>query len=193
VAGTLPFDPTRERVPVADRAAMDALVPLVYRELRRLARMHRRRGSPGETLCTTALVHETWLKLAGAGGGPFADRRHFFAVAARAMRQVVVDHGRRRLAGKRGGDALPISLAELGGSLADPGSQARALVALDRALDGLGRIDPRLVRVVELRFFAGISVEEVADVLQVSTATIKRDTRVARAFLAREFGGTTPH
>jgi RNA polymerase sigma factor (TIGR02999 family) len=193
VAGTLASDPTHEGAPVADRAAMDALLPLVYRELRRLARIHRRRGSASETLCTTALVHETWIKLAGAGSGPFTDRYHFFAVASRAMRQIVVDHARRRMAVKRGGDTPPISLEELDGALADPESQARAVIALDRALDGLARIDPRLVRVVELRFFAGIPVEDTADVLQVSTATIKRDTRVARAFLAREFGGTNAH
>lgn len=185
-------DPTHERTPVADRSAMDALLPLVYRELRRIARTHRRRGSAGETLCTTALVHETWLKLARRRGA-FTDRAHFLAVASRAMRQIVVDHARRRLAGKRGGPTPPVSLEEFDGLPADVEAQAHAVLALDGALDGLARVDPRLVRVVELRFFAGIPVEEAADILQVSTATIKRDTRVARAFLARELERSRLH
>lgn len=193
MAATPAREPTFEEVSIPDRTAMDTLLPLVYQELRRLARVHRRRLSASETLCTTALVHEAWLKLAGAGGGPFADRGHFLAVTSRAMRQIVVDHARRSLAGKRGGDAAPVSLDGLDGSLADPGDQARAVLALDRALAGLARVDPRLVQVVELRFFAGIPVEEAADVLRVSTATIKRDTRVARAFLARELERSTAH
>lgn len=168
------------------REALNALVPLVYEELWTLARYQLRRFRPGETLNTTALVHEAWLKLVDQTRASFHDRNHFFVVAALAMRQIIVDYARHRAAKKRGGGARPLPLDELDGSALSVDSQASALVALDEALTRLARLDQRLVQVVELRFFGGLSVEEAADVLEISTATVKRDTRVARAFLARE-------
>lgn len=161
-----------------DREAIRELMPLVYDELRALARRQAAGGS--ETLRTTALVHETYLKLARHSRLAVQDRRHFFALAARAMRQLVVDHARRRTAAKRGGaaGALPLDDAHIP-------LQARAaeIVALDAALDRLASLDDSLSRVVELRFFAGLSVEETADVLGCSPRTVKREWRKARALL----------
>jgi RNA polymerase sigma factor (TIGR02999 family) len=171
-----------------DLADLDAFVPVVYEELRRLAHLQLVRARPGETLCTTALVHEAYVKLADGGTVAVRDRNHFFSLSARVMRQIVLDHARRRAAGKRGGGrGAPVHLLGVleGGQVPVEG-QARALVALDKALTRLESLDHRLVRVVELRFFAGLSVEEVADVLEISTATVKRDSQVARAFLVRE-------
>jgi len=188
----VPLTPAHDPPPPSGRGAhgstVDALLPLAYRELRRIARAHRRHRSAGETLCTTALVHEAWLKLVRNRDTPFADRRHFLAVASRAMRQVIVDYARRRVAEKRGGGAFRLPLDALTGTPQepDPERQAVALLALDAALDRLDRLDPRLARVVELRFFAELPVQEVARILDVSTATVKRDTRLARAFLGRE-------
>lgn len=169
-----------------DPAALDALVPLVYEELRFLARRQLGRFRPDRTLNTTALVHEAYLKLVDANGSRYRDRRHFFTVAALAMRQIVVDYARRRRAQKRGSNAPHRVLEELDGSALPIDAQARALMVLDGALTRLARVDERLVRVVELRFFGGLSVKETAAVLDVSTATVKRDTRAARAFLQRE-------
>jgi RNA polymerase sigma factor (TIGR02999 family) len=136
---------------------------------------------------TTALVHEAYLRLVDQTRATYRDRHHFFAVAARAMRQIVVDYARRRRAQKRGGGQVPFELREdLDSPLLQPEEQAEALLALDLALNRLAALDPRLVRVVELRFFGGLSVEETAEVLAVSTPTIKRDTRAARAFLYQE-------
>ncbi len=180
-----PSSPPSRR-PATPGVAMDVLLPLVYRELKRLARVHRRRRSPGETLSTTALVHETWLKLARSAGGPFADRDHFLSVASMAMRQVVVDHARRRMAEKRGGERVRVSLEALTGGSTDPDRQAVAVLALDQALERLETLDPGLARLAELRFFGDAPVDDVARILGLSTATVKRHTRVARAFLARE-------
>jgi RNA polymerase sigma factor (TIGR02999 family) len=172
------------------RETLDAIFPLVYQELHALARRQLGRFRPGATLNTTALVHEAYLKLVDGRRATFHDRKHFFTVAALAMRQIVVDHARRRAAGKRGGGAAHTLLDEVDGSAVPVDGQATALLALDAALTRLGGLDDRLVRVVELRFFGGLSVEEVAEVLEISTATVKRDTRAARAFLAREVGGS---
>ncbi len=164
-----------------DRSAMDRLVPLVYGELR--ARAHRQlaHGVPGDTLSTTALVHEAYLKLVDSAHQSYQNRVHFFAVASRAMRQILVDHARQRAAGKRNG-GRPISLdAEL---IAAPG-RGEELIALDDALTQLERLDARLARIVELRFFGGLSVEETAEVTELSPRTVKRDWRKARAFLYR--------
>jgi RNA polymerase sigma factor (TIGR02999 family) len=144
------------------------------------------RFRPGNTLDTTALVHEAYVKLADRSRPPFNDRRHFLSVAALAMRQIVVDYARERAAQKRGGAASHVALDEMSDSPIDVDAQAMELVALDAALDRLASVDERLTRVVELRFFAGLSIDETAGVLDVSTATVKRDMRAARAFLHSE-------
>ncbi len=162
-----------------DRSALDRLFPLVYRELHERAHRQLARHRPGDTLSTTALVHEAYLKLTGSAHQSYHDRVHFFAVASRAMRQILVDYARRMTAAKRGGGHA-ISLDA--DAVADPG-RAEELVALDEALERLEALDERLARTVELRFFGGLSVEEAADVLSVSPRTLKRDWRKARAFL----------
>jgi RNA polymerase sigma factor (TIGR02999 family) len=161
------------------RDDFDGLFAIVYDELRSLAR-GRRRAAPSDTLNTTALLHETYLKLAGGRLADVQDRRHFFAVAAKAMRQIVIDHARAVLAGKRGGGAIRVSVDDI--DLAAD-TQAGQLVDLDEALARLAALNARLSTLVELRFFAGLTVEETADVLDTSPRTVKRDWRKARAFL----------
>lgn len=163
-----------------DPAAIDQLFAMVYDQLHREAQRRRAFGRGNDTLSTTALVHETYLKLAAAGNKRWQDRAHFFAVAARAMRQILVDHARRRAAQKRGKGA-PITAIDENRLGVD--SKAEELLALDSALSRLGSFDPRLAHLVELRFFAGLSVEETAEALHLSERTIKRDWRKARAFL----------
>lgn len=168
-----------------DAEALDVLFPLVYRELREMAHRQLARGGRG-TLNTTAVVHEAYLRFAERDGISPSDRIHFFALAARAMRQILIDHARRRLAKKRGGGAPHDLLDDR-----DIAVEARAteLLDLDRALERLGVLDERLARVVELRFFSGMSVEETAEALDVAPRTVKRDWRKARAFLFRELHG----
>ena len=162
-----------------DRAAMDDLAPLVYDALHAIAERHLRRERSGHTLTPTALVHEAWLRLAGQRAD-LRDRTHFLSVASRMMRRVLVDHARRGLAGKRAPDVRPtLDLAT-----ASPDEWAVTMIALDTALERLGAIDARLVRVVELRFFGGLTEEEAADVLGVSWRTVHRDWLRARAWLA---------
>ena len=159
----------------------DGLYPLVYEELKRIAR-HQLRGDAGAaTLSTTELVHETFLKLGGAAG--WEGRGHFFGAAARAMRQVLVDFARRRGSAKRGGELARVSLSDVEGELA---VQLDGLVALDEALDRLNAVDERLRQIVELRFFAGLSEREVAELLGVTPRTIERCWVKARLFLLRE-------
>jgi len=172
-----------------NREALEELVPLVYQELRRMARRRLGSRSPAETLGTTALVHEAYVKLFDQTRLGWEDRRHFFAVASRVMRQIVVDHARRRNAVKRGGGQRPMDLDAAGISL---DGQAEHILALDEALEALGRLDARLAEVVELRFFGGLSVEESAEVLSVHPRTVKRDWRRARAHLYRSLSGTDP-
>jgi RNA polymerase sigma factor (TIGR02999 family) len=165
-----------------DSDAARNLVPLVYQELRVIAR-RQLGGNRTETLRTTALVHEAYLKLGRRSRLAVEDRHHFFAIAGKAMRQLIVDHARRRTAEKRGGQVPLMSLEDADAPIA---AKAGEIVALNDALDRLSVVDEWLARVVELRFFAGLSVEETADALDCSPRTIKRDWRKARAFLHRE-------
>ena len=166
-----------------DQAAMERLAPLISDELRRMAR-HYMRGEPdGHTLQATALVNEAWIRLVDVAGVNWQDRVHFFAVSAQMMRRILVDSARARRSGKRGGPALRLNLddaPELGSS------RDRELVALDDALDALARMDARKARVIELRFFGGLSVEETAEALKVSPQSVMRDWKLARAWLQRE-------
>jgi len=165
-----------------DAAALDQLVPLVHAELRRVARSHIRRERPGHTLQATALVHEVYLRLVGLDRLTLNDRTHFFAVAATLMRQILVDHARRKRADKRGGAVTMMSLDEV-----MPASQASIVdvLALDQALDALSDRDARQCRVVELRFFAGLSIDETAHAIGVSAATVEREWAMAKAWLHR--------
>jgi RNA polymerase sigma factor (TIGR02999 family) len=168
-----------------DRAAFDALLPLVYDELRRLAGSFFRHERPGHTLQTTALVHEAYFRLAGQDRVAWQNRPHFFAIAAQAMRRVLVDHARRLAAARRIGPEArtPIGLAaEL--AVAD----CAELLDLDDALLRLTELSPRQARIVELRFFAGMTVAEAAEALELSVPTVVRDWRFARAWLRRELG-----
>jgi len=174
-----------------DREAFDQLVPLVYDDLRKIARRHLRRGGPGHTLNTTGLVHEYYLKMADQPGASWQDRGHFLAVSACAMRQVLISHARKKAAAKRGGGERPVTLEE--GRIAVD-DQAEWLLDLDQALERLAGFNPRLARVVECRFFAGLSEEETAEALDVSVRTVQRDWMRARAWLQEDLqGGTPPH
>jgi RNA polymerase sigma-70 factor, ECF subfamily len=166
-----------------DRAAFDQLLPLVYQELRRMAVNYLRRENPGHTLQPTALVHEAWLRLIDQTRINWRNRAQFFGVAAQIMRRILVDHARAKHREKRGGDAVKLSID----NVIDL-SQKRAadLIALDDALDDLKRIDRRKSRVVELRYFGGFSVEEAAQILEVSPETVMRDWKMAKAWLYQQ-------
>ena len=166
-----------------DRKALDALLPLVYKELRRLAHQQLRRERPDHTLQSAALVHEAYLRLAGMNAPLWESRTHFFAIAAQLMRQILVDYARRHAADKRGGSVCKLSLEE---ATPKPRRAEVDIVALDDALHALARIDPRQSHVVELRFFAGMSLEEISDALEIAPATVQRDWTAARAWLHRE-------
>ena len=172
-----------------DAAALDQLVPLMEAELRRLARGYMGRERHGHTLQTTALVNEAFLRLTDARQIRWQDRAHFLGISARLMRRVLVDYARRRGFHKRGGGAQRVTFHEALVTAPDP---ALDVVALDRALDALAKADARKSRVVELRFFGGLSVEETAEVLKVSTDTVKRDWRLAKLWLLRELEGQKP-
>jgi len=165
-----------------DKAALGKLMPLVYRELRRLAGHYMRRERPGHTLQASALVNEAYLRLVDYRRMQWQNRAHFFAVAAQAMRRVLVEHARSRQYAKRGGTAQRISLDDVA-VLTD--QQAAELVALDDALTSLEALDARKARIVELRYIGGLSIEEAAETLGVSTATVERDWRSAKAWLYR--------
>ena len=165
------------------RATMDALVPLLYDELRRIAHYRLRAEQTGHTLETTGLVHEAYLRLAGSERLDLADRAHLLAVAAQAMRHVLIDSAVRRKAGKRGGGLATVSLDDV--PVVDA-ARSEELLALDEALTRLGAIDARQARVVECRFFGGMSIEDTAVALELSPATVKRDWALARAWLNRE-------
>ena len=163
-----------------DREALERLMPVVYAELRRLAAARLRAERPDHTLQPTALVHEAYLRLAEQRSVAWVNRGHFFRIAARIMRRILVDHARRRRARKR--DAAPLRLV----AAEETADRAPELVALDSALTSLEKLDPQQARVIELRFFGGLTVEETAEATGVSTATVKREWRTARAWLQRE-------
>jgi RNA polymerase sigma factor (TIGR02999 family) len=165
-----------------DETALNRLIPLVYQELRQLAHHYMRRERRGHTLQTTALVNEAYLRLVDHKGIRWQNRAHFYAVAAQAMRRILVDHARSRNYAKRGGDVKMIQLEE---AAAVVQKQAADLVALDEALSELAAIDPRKSQIVEMRYFGGMSVEETAEVLGVSPVTVMRDWSTAKAWLLR--------
>lgn len=169
-----------------DRTAIEKLTPLIYDELRRIAHRYVQRERNGHTLETTALVNEAYLRLAGPKKIAWQNRAHFFAVTAQVMRHILIDHARRRGYAKHGGEMRQVSLEEV--SLMSE-QRAAELVALDEALDELAKLDPRKSRVVELRYFGGLSLEETADVLEVSIMTVRRDWRAAKAWLFRAVTG----
>jgi len=174
-----------------DSDAASRLMALVYDELRVMARRQLRGRRPGQTLTTTALVHEVYLKLVDQNGLPWQDHSHFFSVASIAMRHILVDSARRRIAKKRGGEDVRIPLDELRLGGGEPDAEARAveILAIDRALTGLAELNERLSQLVELRFFAGLTEEEAAEVMGTSERTVRRDWRKARAFLFQALGG----
>jgi RNA polymerase sigma factor (TIGR02999 family) len=166
-----------------DKAALETLIPLIYKELSQRAHRFMGRERRGHILQTTALINEVYLRLAGAAPVAWESRNHFFAIAARLMRRILVDHARARRSLKRGGAGRPVALDEE--NLVSP-QPDRDLVSLDDALDALAAVDPRKGRVVELRFFGGLSNEEAAQVLDVSPQTVIRDWNVAKVWLLRE-------
>ena len=170
-----------------DQRALEKLTPVVYSELRSLARRYMRRERPGHSLQTSALVNEAYMRLVDYKRMQWQDRAHFFAVSAQVMRRILVEHARRHNL-KRGGDVQHVSLEQ---AAIIGGDQDMDLVALDHALNALGQIDPRKMRVIEMRFFGGLSVEETAEVLRISPITVKRDWRAARAWLYHELAGGT--
>jgi RNA polymerase sigma factor (TIGR02999 family) len=166
-----------------DRNALDALLPLVYKELRRLAHAQLRNERQGHTLQSAALVHEAYLRLAGLNPPQLESRTHFFAIAAQLMRQILVDYARRHRAAKREGSVYKVSLND---AKIVPKSRDVDVIALDDALQALAKIDPRQSRVVELRFFAGLSLAEISEAMEIAPATVQRDWTAARAWLHRE-------
>jgi RNA polymerase sigma factor (TIGR02999 family) len=166
-----------------NREAMDLLMPLVYDELRRLAQAHLKNERQGHTLQSTALVHEAYLRLVDQKQVRWQNRAHFFALASQMIRRILVDHARAHKASKRGEGAPNLSLDE---ALGVPDGKSLDLIALDDALSGLASIDPQQERIVELRFFGGLSIEETAAAVGLSTATVNREWSAARAWLFRE-------
>jgi RNA polymerase sigma factor (TIGR02999 family) len=166
-----------------DHAALDAVIPLVYEELRLTARRYLRHERSDHTLQSTALVHEAFVRLIGQNLPQFQNRAHFFAVAATLMRQILVDHARSHRSAKRGGEVFKLDISA---ALSVSGSTSIDLIALDEALKALAQLDPQQSRIVELRYFTGLSIENTAEVLGVSTSTVKRDWTTARLWLQRE-------
>ena len=170
-----------------DPTALERLTPLIAAGLHRIAQRCMRREAPGNTLQTTALVNEAWVQLLGGAQVVWQDRAHFFAVASSVMRRILVDAARVRAAARRGGRAVHFQLSD---SLDAGPSRDPNLIALDDALDALSRIDPRKVRIVEMRFFGGLTAEEIAAVLKISPQSVRRDWSIARAWLKRELVGS---
>jgi RNA polymerase sigma factor (TIGR02999 family) len=174
-----------------DRAALARVLPQIYEELRAIAAQHLRKERQGHTLQATALVHEAFLRLSGRERVHVEARVQFFAVAAQAMRRVLVDHARRRQAEKRGGHESPVPLTEVAEAELNT-SQQVDLLDVDDALVRLAALDPRQAQVVELRFFAGMEIEEIAAALDVSVSTVQREWRMARAWLRHQLAGGGP-
>jgi RNA polymerase sigma factor (TIGR02999 family) len=166
-----------------DREALDALLPLVYEELRRIAQHYLRNERPGHTLQSTALVNEAYVRLVAQDFPQWQNRAHFFAVASQLMRQILVDYARNRRAAKRGGGVCKLALDE---AVENPLPVDVDVIALDDALKTLAAMDEQQSRVVELKFFGGLSIEDIAEVLGISSSTVKRDWITARAWLYRE-------
>jgi RNA polymerase sigma-70 factor (ECF subfamily) len=175
-----------------DDGALERLLPLVYAELRSIAARHLSSERTGHTLQPTALANEAYLRLRGLGDVPWHDRTHFFAIASRIMRRILVDHARAKMAQKRGSDAPRVLLAEGYHEEIAPSMDAAELIDLDRALDELAAAEPRLARLVELRFFSGLRIEEVSTFLGISPRTAKRDWAFARAWLLNRLSPGTP-
>jgi RNA polymerase sigma-70 factor, ECF subfamily len=173
-----------------DRKALDALLPIVHKELQRLAHFQLRKERPDHTLQSAALVNEAYLRLVGLNTPQWESRSHFYAIAAQLMRQILVDYARRHRAGKRGAGVSTLSLEDA--TMLSPGKEKDIdVVALDDALKALAQIDARKAQVVELRFFGGLSFDETAEVLKVSAVTVSRDWSTARAWLHRELNRAT--
>lgn len=179
-----------QQMAAGDHSAFDQLLPLVYEELRGIARRQRRRWQGNDTLDSTALIHEAWLRLADQTAPGFQNRAHFLSVAASAMRQIMIDYARRRSAAKRGGQRLhlPLHTVEAALQQVDPGSDMadELLVALGDSLRRLGELNRRQMQIVECRFFGGMTVEDTAAALGTSPATVKRGWRMAQAWLYRD-------
>ncbi len=169
-----------------NQTALDRLYPLVYDELRRLARQYMRREKQGHTLQTTALINEAYVRLVDQKDVHWANRSHFFAISAQIMRRILIDHARRNLYAKRGGGAQRVSLDD-NATFADSASE---LILLDEALRSLAELDPRRSQVVELRYFGGLNNVEIAGVLQISENTVTRDWNMARAWLYQQLSGS---
>ena len=169
-----------------DQVALERLLPLIERELHRIARHYMRRESPGHTLQTTALVNEAYFRLVDQKRVRWQNRAHFFAIAAQIMRRILLNHARDRHRAKRGGRAVQVSLSEVA---VMSGGHSEELIALDEALERLAAFDPRKARVVELRHFGGLTAAEAAEVLGVSVITVERDWTAAKAWLAKEVRG----
>jgi len=169
-----------------DRQSLEKLLPLVYDELHKLAQRYLRRERADHTLQSTALVHEAYLKMVDQKNVRWQNRAHFFGVAAQSIRHILVDHARSHRAAKRGAGAPMLSLDE---AIATPEKREVDLLALDQALEGLAALDPQQGRIVELRFFGGLSIEETAEALHISPATVKRDWVMAKAWLFRNLAG----
>lgn len=172
-----------------DEAAFDKLVPLVYPELRRLAHRYMSRELGDRTLQTTALIHEAYLNLVGAREIQWQNRAHFYAISAHLMRRILVDFARRRSFQKRGGNVQKVPIND---ELLVSDEPSLSLVRLDEALEALEALSPRMAKVIELRYFGGLDVDETAEALKVCRGTVLRDWRLARAWLRRELGGKTP-
>ena len=168
-----------------DRGALDRLTPVVYDELRRMAAGFLRRQRPDHTLQPTALVHEAYVRLAGDNKVVWKNRAHFFGIATNAMRHILVDHARRRTAAKRKGASRPVSLDDTVIAQERP----QDVIALDDALRELAEADPRRSRIIELRFFGGLTAEEISEVVGASESTVQRDLRTAQAWLSHQLGG----
>ncbi len=179
---TYPVTDLLARWSQGDSSARDALIPLVYEELRRVASRCLQGQRADHTLQPTALVHEAYLRLVKSSSSTYQDRTHFFAVAATMMRQILVDHARKHAAAKRGGNAITVAIAD---DIAAPGQAVADLLALDEAMQRLAALDSRQCRIVELRFFGGLSIEETSRVVELSPATVKREWATARIWLHR--------